>query len=70
MEEKAVRAGDRGVEDRYGDILDLDWKGVRRHPHADMTIRAAQFAPFSALSGYEEELAEAARLVDQKAELT
>ena len=40
--------------------------------HAPMTLysRAAQFAPFSALTGLEDEMAEAGRLTDLDTELT
>ena len=40
--------------------------------HAPMTLysRAAQFAPFSALTGLENEMAEAGRLTDLDADLT
>ena len=61
---------DQIVLEKYGDIIHTDWKGVRRHPHADYRIRAAQFAPFSALSGYDDELARTARPVEEKTDLT
>lgn len=35
----------------------------------DKILRAAQFAPFAALNGYEEAVAETARLTDKKIEL-
>lgn len=62
--------GDPLVLEKYGDMIQTDWRGVRRHPHADYGIRAAQFAPFAALSDYDEELAEIVRPVEQRADLT
>lgn len=39
---------------KYDDIIDLPYKGSQRHPHMPREDRAAQFAPFAALTGYEE----------------
>ena len=52
--------------DKYGDIIG--------HPHfvhphrrpMPMQNRAAQFAPFAALTGYDEEIGEAGRLTEQQ----
>lgn len=41
---------------RYDDIINLPHHVSERHPRMDVENRAAQFAPFSALSGYEEAL--------------
>ncbi len=38
----------------YADIIDLPYVKSEKHPHMSLYDRAAQFAPFSALSGYEE----------------
>lgn len=46
---------------KYDDLLDYEYKGVRRHPQMSPGVRAAQFAPFSALNGYDEQIAETAR---------
>lgn len=46
---------------KYDDILDYEYKGVRRHPQMSTGARAAQFAPFSALNGYDEQIDEMAR---------
>ena len=39
---------------KYDDIINLPYRKSRRHPQMPRTDRAAQFAPFAALTGYEE----------------
>lgn len=39
---------------RYDDILYLDRPVSKEHPPMSLTNRAAQFAPFAALTGYHE----------------
>ena len=53
----------------YADIIDLPHHVSRNHPQMSMHDRAAQFAPFAALTGYEAEVGEAARLTAVKREL-
>lgn len=53
----------------YDDIINLEHPTSRRHPRMSMTDRAAQFAPFSALTGYDEMVIERARLTGSKLEL-
>lgn len=55
--------------EEYADIIDLPHHVSDRHPQMPLKNRAAQFAPFSALTGYEAVIAEAGRLTDQKAVL-
>ena len=55
---------------RYDDIIDLERPVSRRHSPMPMAERAAQFAPFAALTGYEEVIAEAARLTARPVELS
>ncbi len=38
----------------YADIIDLPHHVSKRHPQMSMWNRAAQFAPFAALTGYED----------------
>ena len=54
----------------YDDIIHLPHHTSATRPRMSMHDRAAQFAPFAALSGYEGEIAEAGRLTDAQAELT
>lgn len=42
--------------DKYGDIIHLPHHQSARRPQMPLLDRAAQFAPFSALEGYEEVL--------------
>lgn len=47
------------VED-YSDIIDLPHHTSVKHPRMAAEMRAAQFAPFAALTGYEETIEETA----------
>jgi len=60
---------DRGDPRRYDDIIGLPHHVSAVHPQMSLYDRAAQFAPFKALTGYEDEAAEAARLTDARVEL-
>ncbi len=53
----------------YDDIIGIE-KPKSKHKPMDRLQRSAQFAPFSALSGYEESIGETGRIVDKKVELT
>ena len=54
---------------RYDDIIDLDRPVSQKHPPMARIDRAAQFAPFQALSGFGATIIEEARLTDKKPEL-
>ncbi len=45
----------------YDDIINLPHHVSKRHPQMSMWNRAAQFAPFAALTGYEESINETAQ---------
>lgn len=47
---------------KYNSIIHLPHYEPRRHPRMPIESRAAQFAPFSALEGLDEAIAETARL--------
>lgn len=49
----------------YDDIINLD-RPISKKNKMSMEARAAQFAPFSALSGYDDKIKETARLTDKK----
>lgn len=53
----------------YDDIIHLPHHISDRHPQMSALDRAAQFAPFAALTGHEAAIAETARLTEPKAEL-
>ena len=50
----------------YADIIDHPHHVSDHHPRMSPHDRAAQFAPFAALSGYEEMIAETARSVGDR----
>lgn len=54
---------------KYDDILYLPHPVSRRHPQMSLLDRAAQFAPFAALTGHDEAVKETARLTDSYIEL-
>ena len=45
----------------YDDIINQPHHVSKRHPQMSMWNRAAQFAPFAALTGYEEAIQEAVK---------
>ena len=57
------------VDGAYDDIIRLPRPVSIRHPRMALPDRAAQFAPFAALTGYEAAVAETARLTDERPEL-
>lgn len=54
----------------YEDILQLPHHRSAKRAHMAQQDRAAQFAPFAALSGHEGEIAEAARLTEGAVDLS
>lgn len=55
---------------RYDSIINLPHKQSSVRKRMPISDRAAQFAPFAALTGYEEAVKETARLTDLKIEQT
>ena len=51
---------------RYDDIINLPHHQSTERAHMSLHDRAAQFAPFAALTGHEEVIEETARLTDAK----
>lgn len=54
----------------YFEILSRIHPTSKKHPRMSRMNRAAQFAPFAALTGYEESIEETARLTDRRIELS
>ena len=54
---------------KYEDIINLPHHISKKHPQMTMESRAAQFAPFAALVGYDALVHETARLTDDKIEI-
>lgn len=60
---------DKTQKSPYEDIIYLSHHVSTKRPQMSLHDRAAQFAPFAALTGHEEAVKEAARLTDGKIEL-
>ena len=54
----------------YEDIVNLQPHISKRHPQPSMMDRAARFAPFAAITGYEEMVLEEARVTEEWVDLT
>lgn len=54
---------------KYADIIELEHPEPRTHPRMSSADRAAQFAPFAALTGYDAMVAETSRLTGSRVEL-
>ena len=54
---------------KYDDIINLPHHISKKHPQMSMYSRAAQFAPFAALTGYEDSVKETARLTNERIEI-
>ena len=55
---------------KYEDIINLPHKQSKTRPRMAIADRAAQFAPFAALTGHNEVIKETARQVGQKIEIS
>ena len=55
--------------DNYEDIINLPHYEPKNHQRMSIKARAAQFAPFAALTGYGDMVRETARLTDVRIEL-
>lgn len=56
--------------DNYEDIIHLPRPVSKKHPPMPLRDRAAQFMPFAALTGYDAEIRESARLTEEEADLS
>lgn len=57
------------MKTKYEDIINLPHHVSKTRPQMPMSDRAAQFAPFAALTGYDDAVKETGRLTDDKIEL-
>ena len=55
---------------KYDDIINMSHHISKKHPRMSLENRSAQFAPFAALTGYEDEVEETARITDKRIEIT
>lgn len=54
---------------KYDDIINMPHHVSTKHPRLSMEQRAAQFAPFAALSGFEAAIDETSRITEDRIEL-
>lgn len=54
----------------YNDIINLPHPISKKHKRMSKENRAAQFAPFAALSGYDDAIKETARITNKRVELS
>ena len=54
---------------KYDDIINLPHHVSKKHPQMSIDARSAQFAPFAALTGYNDAVKETARLTSKRIEL-
>ena len=57
------------MNNRYDEIINLPHHVSKTRPQMPMSDRAAQFAPFAALTGYDAAIKETGRLTDERIEL-
>ena len=57
------------TKNKYDEIMGLPHHVSKTRPQMPMSDRAAQFAPFAALTGYDSAIKETGRLTDEKIEL-
>ena len=57
------------MKTKYEDIINLPHHVSKTRPQMPMSDRAAQFAPFAALTGYDSAIKETGRLTDKRIEL-
>lgn len=60
-EELKMGGKDTSTALQYSDIIDLPHHVSKKHPQMSMYQRAAQFAPFAALTGHAKAIEETAR---------
>lgn len=54
----------------YEDIVNIPRHISKVHPQATMADRAARFSPFAAISGYDDMVKEAARVTEERIDIT
>ena len=57
------------MNNRYDEIINLPHHVSKTRPQMPLSDRAAQFAPFAALTGYDSAIKETGRLTDERIEL-
>ena len=54
---------------KYNDIINMPHHVSKKHPQMSLYARSAQFAPFAALTGYEEAVKETARETESELDI-
>ena len=54
---------------KYSDIINLPHHVSNKYPHLSREQKAAQFAPFASLTGFDDDVKETARLTDRKIDI-
>lgn len=54
---------------KYDDIINMEHHKSKKHPPMSLYARSSQFAPFAALTGYEEAVLETARKVEERIDI-
>lgn len=54
---------------KYNDIINLSHHISKKHPRMSLEARSAQFAPFAALTGYDDVIKETARLTSERIDI-
>lgn len=57
------------MDKNYDDIINLPHYVSKKRPQMSIEARSAQFAPFSALTGYDDAIKETARLTDKRIDI-
>lgn len=58
------------MADKYSDMIHLPHKQSKTRKHMSIYDRAAQFAPFAALTGYDSAINETGRLTEERRQLS
>ena len=66
---QGIKSNEPDARTVYADIIGLPHHQSSAHPHMSLYDRAAQFSSYKALRGYEDMVAEEARLTSSKPEL-
>lgn len=54
---------------KYDDIINMPHHISKKHPQMSIEMRSAQFAPFAALTGYEDAVEETGRLTSERIDI-
>ncbi|MCR5625181.1 MAG: YolD-like family protein [Lachnospiraceae bacterium] len=58
------------INNKYDDMINMEYHKSNKHIHMSNYDRAAQFSPFAALTGYDALIGETARFTSEKIELS